>query len=77
MSTRKRSDIPEVVGDYSMAGSVRYAAPGNIRADMLVKGYRGNVLSDERAEEEAAAQELGLEEESLREYVRQIVLDLL
>jgi len=38
----------EVVGDYSMKGSRRYDAPGNIRAGMNVIGSRGNVLSDEQ-----------------------------
>jgi len=36
----------EVVGDYSMRGSRRNDAPGNIRADMFVIGNRGNVLDD-------------------------------
>lgn len=48
-----RSYISEVVGDYSMAGSRRFDAPGNLRSGMHVIGYRGNVLSDERASKSA------------------------
>jgi ADP-ribose pyrophosphatase YjhB (NUDIX family) len=41
--------LNEVVGDYSMRGSRRYDAPGNIRAGRNVIGFRGNVLADEQA----------------------------
>jgi len=40
----------EVIGDYSMAGSRKNDAPGNIRAGQNVIGSKGNVLSDEEAE---------------------------
>jgi len=40
----------QVVGDYSMKGSRRYDAPGNIRAGTNVIGFRRNVLSDAEAE---------------------------
>jgi len=40
--------LEEVIGDYSMAGSRRNDAPGNIRSDRLVIGYRGSVFSDEK-----------------------------
>lgn len=39
--------VREVVGDYSLAGSRRNDAPGNIRAGRLVIGNKGNILSDE------------------------------
>lgn len=39
--------ISEVIGDYSMKGSRRNDAPGNLRAGMNVVGYRGNILLDE------------------------------
>lgn len=44
--------ITEVIGDYSMKGSRRNDAPGNLRAGMNVVGYRENVLSDEVSETE-------------------------
>jgi 8-oxo-dGTP pyrophosphatase MutT (NUDIX family) len=44
------SRFQEVKGDYSMAGSRKNDAPGNIRAGQSVIGHRGNVLSDELAE---------------------------
>jgi len=44
--------LKEVVGDYSMKGSRRYDAPGNIRVGMRVVGNRNNVLSDEESEEQ-------------------------
>ena len=46
MSYRKKH-ISEVVGDYSMAGSRRMDAPGNIRAGQFVNLGRRNVLTDE------------------------------
>jgi 8-oxo-dGTP pyrophosphatase MutT (NUDIX family) len=42
--------VNEIVGNYSMRGSRRLDAPGNIRSDMFVIGSRGNVLSDQEAE---------------------------
>lgn len=39
--------ISEVIGDYSLKGSRRNDAPGNLRAGMNVVGSRGNVLLDE------------------------------
>lgn len=50
----KRKKLSEVIGDYTMKGSRRIDAPGNIRAGMNVVGYRGNVLVDEEAEEDEA-----------------------
>lgn len=44
-----RQLVAEIVGDYSMVGSRRNDAPGNMRAGMFVVGSRGNVLSDEEA----------------------------
>lgn len=46
--------LSEVVGDYSMAGSRRNDAPGNIRADRFVRSQRTNVLTDEEFEKEKA-----------------------
>lgn len=43
----EKAGLHEVVGDYTMAGSRRYDAPGNIRSDMFIRGSRGNILSDE------------------------------
>lgn len=45
---RMSKKIKEVIGDYSMKGSRRYDAPGNIRAGRNVIGTRGNILSDEQ-----------------------------
>jgi 8-oxo-dGTP pyrophosphatase MutT (NUDIX family) len=56
--------IKEVVGDYSMAGSRRNDAPGNIRSGMQVIGYHGNVLSDE---------EHAVEIQSIRPTVRILI----
>lgn len=46
-------ELKEVVGDYTMAGSRRYDAPGNIRSGMFVRGSRGNILADEELEQPA------------------------
>ncbi len=46
-----RKNLSEVIGDYSMAGSRRNDAPGNIRAGTFVISSRTNVLTDEEAEE--------------------------
>lgn len=40
----------EVAGDYSMAGSRRNDAPGNIRGGQFVPSQRTNVISDEASE---------------------------
>ena len=45
----KKRKLSEVIGDYTMKGSRRFDAPGNIRAGMNVVGQRGNVLSDEES----------------------------
>ena len=45
-----RKKLSEVIGDYSLAGSRRNDAPGNIRAGQFVKSQRTNVLSDEQQE---------------------------
>jgi len=42
--------ISEVAGDYSMAGSRRIDAPGNIRGGQFVSSQRTNVISDEASE---------------------------
>jgi len=42
-----KSLIKEVLGDYSMAGSLRNDAPRNIRTGQSVIQTRGNVISDE------------------------------
>lgn len=44
-----RQLVAEIVGDYSMAGSRRNDAPGNMRSGMFIVGSRGNVLFDEEA----------------------------
>jgi len=46
----KRNDLAEVIGDYSMAASRRYDAPGNIRAGRFVVSSRTNVLTDEESD---------------------------
>lgn len=51
------SSLKEVVGDYTMAGSRRYDAPGNIRSDMFVRGSRGNILADEELQNSVAEEE--------------------
>jgi len=45
-----RKKLSEVIGDYTMRGSRRNDAPGNIRSGMFVKDQRTNVLSDEESE---------------------------
>jgi 8-oxo-dGTP pyrophosphatase MutT (NUDIX family) len=40
--------LAEVVGDYSMAGSLRNSSPRNVRSGDYVTGNRNNVLSDEQ-----------------------------
>lgn len=47
--------MSEVIGDYSMKGSRRNDAPGNVRAGMNVVGSRRNVLSDEEEENQTPA----------------------
>jgi 8-oxo-dGTP diphosphatase len=47
---RDKKNISEVIGDYSMAGSLRSNDPGNIRAGQQVVSTRRNVLSDEESE---------------------------
>jgi 8-oxo-dGTP pyrophosphatase MutT (NUDIX family) len=42
-----RKKLSEVIGDYTMRGSRRNDAPGNIRSGMFVKDQRTNVLTDE------------------------------
>ncbi len=49
MKSKKR--FIEIVGDYTMRGSRRSDAPGNIRAGQFVTSNRTNVLTDEEAEE--------------------------
>lgn len=44
-----KKSLGEIVGDYTMKGSRRYDAPGNIRVGMKVIGNRGNVLTDEES----------------------------
>lgn len=41
-----KTKIREFAGDYSMAGTLRMTAPGNLRMDQTVRGYRGNILSN-------------------------------
>ena len=48
MASRKN----QVRGDYSMAGTLRVNSPGNLRMDQTVRGSRGNVLSDELADQQ-------------------------
>lgn len=48
----KKRSLTEIVGDYSMAGSRRNDAPGNIRAGRFVRSQRTSVLTDEESEEE-------------------------
>lgn len=57
--------IREIVSDYSMAGSRRFDAPGNIRSGFNVVGSRGNVLADVQ----------GTEEKKKRETVRILIID--
>lgn len=49
MKSKKR--FIEVVGDYTMRGSRRSDAPGNIRGGQFVSSNRTNVLTDEEFEE--------------------------
>ena len=48
---KKKKNLTEIVGDYSLAASRRNDAPGNIRAGMPVASQRTNVLSDEETEQ--------------------------
>lgn len=50
-SIRQKWTLSEVIGDYSMAGSRRNNAPGNIRSGRFVVSSRTNVLSDEEIED--------------------------
>lgn len=44
-----RKKLSEIIGDYTLRGSRRNDAPGNIRSGMFVKDQRTNVLSDEES----------------------------
>lgn len=45
-----RKKLSEIIGDYTLRGSRRNDAPGNIRSGMFVKDQRTNVLSDEESD---------------------------
>ena len=44
---KTQTSIDEVVGDYSMSGTRRIEAPGNLRVGFPTKGVRTNHLEDE------------------------------
>ena len=46
----RRYSLKEVIGDYSMAGSRRNDAPGNIRSGRSVRGQHSSILDDEQFE---------------------------
>lgn len=54
--TRRRADVLEIVGDYSMSGARRSQAPGNIRAGMNIRGSHGSLLADDEASRAAESQ---------------------
>lgn len=45
-----RKKLSEIIGDYTLRGSRRNDAPGNIRSGLFVKDQRTNVLSDEESD---------------------------
>lgn len=54
---KTRTSIDEVVGDYSMAGTLRATAPGNLRDNVPVKGTGKSLLDDVSAEEQVQKQQ--------------------
>jgi ADP-ribose pyrophosphatase YjhB (NUDIX family) len=48
---KPKKKFVEIVGDYTMRGSRRSDAPGNIRAGQFVRSNRTSVLTDEETEE--------------------------
>jgi hypothetical protein len=48
---KPKKKFVEIVGDYTMRGSRRSDAPGNIRAGQFVRSNRTSVLTDEESEE--------------------------
>lgn len=54
---RRTTDVLEVAGDYSMSGTRRMQAPGNIRAGRNVRGSHGSLLGDAEAARDVERQE--------------------
>lgn len=66
---RETTTIIEVLGDYSMAGTLRSNSPGNLRNNTPVRGSRGSLLDDVKAEEEHATQDASVLPKAVVAYV--------
>lgn len=61
--------IGEVIGDYSMAGSLRSTAPGNLRNNVPVRGMNKSLLDDVREDEESFEQYVSVLPKAVVVYV--------